>query len=74
MDENNESIPTWKIFTWLGIGVFAAIIIWSIIDTCYDIKKCETEEEKVANLQRYSRSSNAKPETRKTCKPPLIKK
>ena len=36
MDENNETIPTWKIFIWLGIGFFAAIVIWFIIDTCYN--------------------------------------
>ena len=74
MDENNETIPTWKIFTWLGIGFFAVIVIWCIIDTCYDIQKSETEEEKVANLRRCSRSSNSKPEPRNTCNTPLIKK
>ena len=74
MDDNNETIPTWKIFIWLGIGFFAAIVIWFIIDTCYDIQKSETEEERIAKIRRYSCSSNAKPEPRNTCKTPLIKK
>ena len=70
MDENKETIPTWKIFIWLGIGFFAAIVIWFIIDTCYDIQKSETEEEIARQSAKSRRSSQAKSEPRSTCNTP----
>ena len=70
MDENNETIPIWKIFIWLGIGFFAAIVIWFIVDTCYDIQKSETEEEKSRQSAKSRRSSQAKSEPRSTCNTP----
>lgn len=70
MDEYNETIPLWKILTWLGIGFFAAIVIWFIIDTCYDIQKIETEEEIALQSAKSRRSSQAKSELRSTCNTP----
>ena len=70
MDEYIETIPTWKIFTWLGIGFFAALVIWFTIDTCYDIQQSETEEEIARQSAKSRRSSQAKSEPRSTCNTP----
>ena len=70
MDGYNEAIPTWKIFTWLGIGFFAVIVIWFIIDTCYDIQESQTEEEIARQSVKSRRSSQAKSEPRSTCNTP----
>ena len=70
MDEYIETIPTWKIFTWLGIGFFAALVIWFTIDTCYDIQQSETEEEIARQSAKSRRSSQARSEPRSTCNTP----
>ena len=70
MDEYTETIPIWKIFTGLGIGIFGAIVIWFVIDTCYDIQKSETEEEIARKSAKSRRSSQAKSEPRSTCNTP----
>ena len=70
MDECIETIPTWKIFTWLGIGFFAALVIWFTIDTCYDIQQSETEEEIARQSAKSRRSSQARSEPRSTCNTP----
>ena len=67
MDEYMEAIPIWKVLTWLGIGFFGVMVIWFIIDTCYDICNTETEEEKSRSRSRSrSRSNRRRSET--SCK------
>ena len=70
MDEYTETIPIWKIYTGLGIGIFGAIVIWFVYFTCYDIQKSETEEEIAHKSAKSRRSSQAKSEPRSICNTP----
>ena len=73
MDENSETIQTWKIITWLGIGFFSAIVIWFIIDTCYDIHKTETEEEEIRRSAMSHRRSCSKFDSQSGCYTPKLR-
>ena len=80
MDEYMETIPIWKVLIWLGIGFFCVMVIWFIIDTCYDIYNTETGEEKsqqlaISNRRRseISCKSRGKSEPNSHCNSPKIR-